>query len=71
MCFKCQGWEHENRECTKKVNPAKSCRSDQPDTVNLHCNVLQSRIGNNDCQVEIDSAADVSIVTKGLVTRAN
>ena len=71
MCFKCQGWGHKSRECKKKVNTAKCCRSDRPGTVNLHWNVLQGHIGNNECEVEVDSAADVSIETKDLVPQAN
>ncbi len=71
MCFKCRGWGHKIRECTRKVNAAKNCRSDQHGLVNLHWNVLHGRMGNNKCEVEIDSAADVSIVAKDLVPQAN
>ena len=67
MCFKCRGWGHKSQECTKKVNVAMSYRSYRPGTVNLHWNVLHGRIENNKCEVEIDSAADVSIVAKDLV----
>ena len=71
VCFKCRGWRHKSQECTKKVNAAKNCRNDWPGTVNLHWNVLHGRIRNNDCEVEIDSVADVSIVAKDLVPQAN
>ena len=40
-------------ENAKKVNAAKSCRSDGPGTVNLLWNVLHGHIGNNKCKVEI------------------
>ena len=43
---------------------SKSCSSDWPGTFNLHWNVLYDGIGSNDCEVEIDSAADISIVEK-------
>lgn len=70
MCLSVVDGDIKSRECTMMLNAATSQGNDQSGTFNLHWNVLHGHIGNNDCEVEIDSAADISIVTKDLVPRA-
>ena len=67
QCFRCRRWGHLSRECTKKVNAAMSQGNEQSGTCNLQWDVLHGHNGNNDCEVEIDSAADTSIVAKDLL----
>ena len=64
MCFECKEWGHKGTECPTKVCSVAGCSNIVDGAPRW--NELRGFVGTNECNITLDSAADVSVVAKDL-----
>ena len=64
QCFNCNEWGHISKECPKKVAMIVKtvCLNEHKDW-----HTIPGQIGTNDCQVAVDSGAEITVVSADLV----
>ncbi len=67
QCFNCNEWGHVSKECPKKVGMVVK-------TICIHkhkdWHTVPGQIGTNDCQIAVDSGAEITVVSADLVPEA-
>ena len=65
MCFRCKEWGHKAIECTK---PVYRVQQEKPEPYSdTGWNTVQGTVGCSNCQITLDSGADVSLIREDLV----
>ena len=68
LCFECKEWEHKCKECPTKVCSMAGCSNIVDGAPRW--NELRGFVDTNECNITLDSAADVSVAAKDLVPEA-
>ena len=65
MCFRCKEWGHKANECTK---PVYRVQQEKPEPYSdAGWSTVQGTVGCSNCQITLDSGADVSLIREDLV----